>query len=69
MTNLKKKPYQGKRKVPVGKPRAQSAAKTFKKPYVAIDPPCKKCRNGVLTRRQWNRLLCTNNKCDYSELE
>ena len=78
-----KTPYKGKKKVvskqgikstvrstkKTGKARNVAATHTFKKAYVPIDPPCRKCKDGVLTRRRWNTLLCTNNKCDYEELQ
>lgn len=33
------------------------------------DVKCPKCSTGVLTRRMWNRLLCTNDGCNYSQLQ
>lgn len=51
-----------------GKPRNEAAVRTLKKFY-SQKPKCRKCNNGVLERRQWNTLNCTNIKCNHKELQ
>jgi hypothetical protein len=63
-----KKPYQGKGK-PAISSRSVAATHTFKKAYGVPElPKCRKCNDGRLRPTQWNRLLCSNMSCDYSEL-
>lgn len=39
-------------------------------PYTEpVDPWCKKCSKGKLTRRMWGTLLCTDKDCNHQEAE
>ena len=56
--------------------RQKASSETFRKLYAKkkfikepVKPKCKVCSDGVLERRQWNMLNCTNIKCNHSELQ
>ena len=61
-----------------GKPtiRNKAAGHTFKKLYgqpkltkEPVKSKCRVCNEGVLERRQWNMLNCTNINCNHKELQ
>ncbi len=55
--------------------RSIAAGHTFKMAYgkkLTKEPAktrCRVCNNGVLERRQWNILSCTNVECNHKELQ
>lgn len=63
-----KKRYKGKPEIVNKGGVKRSYAKKNNHNYSDEDVNCKGCNNGKLRRMQWNRLLCTNHKCHYSEL-
>lgn len=64
--NTNKSPYSGKRQ---RKETVAAAMRKLKETRVPVAPKCPKCRVGTLVRKQWNRLMCTEDKCFHSQLQ